>query len=230
MSHAVQLTTLSHAYFDVQLKKHFKANRFNLLRLKHIVIPNGAEDFWFDNKFTRKGIEGVIKILFVGLLSKNKNLDAVISVCQSLSIEGLKLELHIVGDGPRASEFKNHITNFPVIFYGHITDRKTLMDLYRRTDLLFVPSFTESFGIVYVEAMSQSLPVIYTKNQGFDGFFPNGTVGFAVDPYNIDEMKDAVKNVIRQYNKISELAIEKSKNFKWDEPVKLLMNCYNSIS
>lgn len=40
-----------------------------------------------------------------------------------------------------------------------------------------MPSHKETFGLVYAEAMSQGLPIIYTKNQGFDGQFPDGYVG-----------------------------------------------------
>jgi len=230
MKHAARITTLSHTYFDVHLRKYYNEKRFSIIKAKHSVIPNGAEDFWFENVPAKSNLENPVKILFVGLISKNKNLDAVIRVCTDLSEENIQLELHIAGDGPRAEEFKSVDYPFPVQFYGHIKNRSDLRELYRKTDLLFVPSFTESFGIAYVEAISQGLPVIYTKNQGFDGFFPNGTIGFAVDPFNTDEMKEAVKNIITHYVEISESAIKRAIKFKWDEPVELLKNCYNSVS
>ena len=43
-------------------------------------------------------------------------------------------------------------------------------------------SLGESFGLTYAEAMSQGVPVIYSKGQGFDGQFKEGVVGYHVDP------------------------------------------------
>ena len=49
-----------------------------------------------------------------------------------------------------------------------------------------MPSRYETFGLVYGEAMSQGLPIIYSKGQGVDGYFKEGTVGYGVvsDRYN----------------------------------------------
>lgn len=57
-----------------------------------------------------------------------------------------------------------------------------------------MPSFTESFGLVYAEAMSQGLPVIYSKGQGFDGQFAEGVVGYHVDAHDPEEL---CENIIK---------------------------------
>ena len=38
--------------------------------------------------------------------------------------------------------------------------------IYRENDIYVMPSIIETFGLVYAEAMSQGLPVIYTRGQG----------------------------------------------------------------
>ena len=55
-----------------------------------------------------------------------------------------------------------------------------------------MPSFPETFGLVYVEAMSQGLPIIYTKGQGIDGYFEDGKVGY---PVNTKDSNDIVKKL-----------------------------------
>jgi len=47
-----------------------------------------------------------------------------------------------------------------------------------------MPSITETFGLVYAEALSQGLPVLYTRGQGFDRQFEEGEVGYAVDCFD----------------------------------------------
>ena len=54
-------------------------------------------------------------------------------------------------------------------------------------------SIMETFGLVYAEAMSQGLPIIYTKGQGFDEQFDEGKVGYHADCFNIEEI---VKRII----------------------------------
>ena len=55
-----------------------------------------------------------------------------------------------------------------------------------------MPSYTESFGLVYAEAMSQKLPVIYSKGQGFDGQFEEGLVGYHVSPYDVKDIANGI--------------------------------------
>ena len=78
-----------------------------------------------------------------------------------------------------------------------------------------MPSFTETFGLVYAEAMSQALPVIYTKNQGFDAQFNEGTVGFHVDPHNKDEIVEKIIKIIDNYDAISNNCVKSVDKFDW---------------
>ena len=55
----------------------------------------------------------------------------------------------------------------------------------RSCSVFAMPSIFETFGLVYLEALSQNLPVVYTKGQGIDGMFDN-TVGIGVDPLSVD--------------------------------------------
>lgn len=226
LKNASKVITLSHSYFDFHLKRYFNDRKFSVIKDKHIVIPNGAEDFWFDNIIKKQQPQKGLKVLFVGLIARNKNLDAVVKVCFELYREGLELELLVAGDGPRLNEFREMQYPFKITFFGHISDRSQLLDLYRKSDLLFVPSYTESFGIVYVEAMSQGLPVIYTANQGFDGFFNNGIVGYAVEPNDTTAMKMAVRNILTNYMEFSINAQNYADKFKWENSIKLLKPLY----
>ena len=56
----------------------------------------------------------------------------------------------------------------------HLYQRKNLIEFIGENDIFVMPSINETFGLVYAEAMSQGLPVIYTKGQGFDKQFNDG--------------------------------------------------------
>lgn len=92
-----------------------------------------------------------------------------------------------------------------------------------------MPSKFETFGLVYVEAMTQGTPVIYTRGQGFDGFFEEGTVGYSVDGEDILEMKERIFDIINNYSKISENCINFSNLFSEDEINKRYVSVYKDV-
>jgi glycosyltransferase involved in cell wall biosynthesis len=103
-----------------------------------------------------------------------------------------------------------------------------LLNHYRQANIFVIPSRTESFGLVYAEAMSQGNPIIYSRGQGFDGFFENGTVGFAVDPFNVEEITAKVVEISKKYSFFSTNALSMVSQFRWDNQVKKLKNVYQS--
>ncbi|HGK7332802.1 TPA: glycosyltransferase [Streptococcus suis] len=66
-----------------------------------------------------------------------------------------------------------------------------------------MPSFHESFGLVYAEAMSQGMPVIYTRGQGFDGQFEEGVVGFSVDCIDEVEISNKIISIVKGFKFLS---------------------------
>lgn len=49
--------------------------------------------------------------------------------------------------------------------------KKQLREAFSISDIFVMPSKPETFGLVYVEALSQGLPILYAKGEGFDGYF-----------------------------------------------------------
>ena len=86
----------------------------------------------------------------------------------------------------------------------------------RASDIFVMPSRYDTFGLVYVEAMTQGLPIIYSKGQGFDGQEPDGEIGMAVRYDSPEEIADAILRIRDRYEPMSERAIEVSKRFTWD--------------
>jgi len=89
-----------------------------------------------------------------------------------------------------------------------------------------MPSFKESFGRVYAEAMTQGMPVIYTRGQGFDGTFPDGTVGYGVKADDADEIESDVGKIIDHYREISRSCIDNCRIFNWNDISERLERLY----
>jgi glycosyltransferase involved in cell wall biosynthesis len=229
LDHAAKIITISPAYRDEQLHKYFPKAKYPDIYRKCEVVPNGIHDFWIENRRIKKNRQEVPTLIFSGRVDKNKNLEGLMDACKLLTKEGFGLKLNVLGDGPLLAMFKKRDYGFPVSFHGHISDRAHLLQLMRQSDLMVVPSFAESFGLVYPEAMSQGLPVIYTRSQGFDGHFPDGHVGYAVDPDSAEDIAEKIKMIFADYDKLSGNAFEASLYFSWDKVAEKLIKLYSKL-
>ena len=89
-------------------------------------------------------------------------------------------------------------------------------------------SHGETFGLVYIEALSQGLPIIYTKGQGVDGFFDDMNVGEKADSKSIDSIYNAMKKMIEDYPSYENIG-DKINQFTWENNSKMIMNCINNL-
>jgi glycosyltransferase involved in cell wall biosynthesis len=80
-----------------------------------------------------------------------------------------------------------------------------------------------------VEAMSQGLPVIYSKGQGFDCQFDEGLVGYHVDAYDAQSVADGIEKVIKNFGTISKNTISSARIFNWQEITNRYAKIYSSI-
>lgn len=228
LNHSSAVLFLSPAYRDIQLKNNISSGIFKAILPKTHIIPNGINDFWFDNiaKEPNKLTESVVRIIFSGKLRENKNLKGLIEACERLNSNEIVVSLDIVGEGPLKSYLSNLKTTTKIKLHGFISEKKQLASIYKSCHIMVVPSFRESFGLIYAEGMSQGLPAIYTKGQGFDGFFKDGEIGYAVDPYDTVDIAEKIKKVIENYDELSQNSLEKVKLFSWSNSVTSLNDIY----
>ena len=109
------------------------------------------------------------------MLIKRKHLETSIKVVKNLNNSGQKARLYVIGNGPLLEKYKKKYENENIIFKGRL-EKEEIIRVYKDMDIFILPSTTETFGLVYAEAMSQGLPILYTKNEGFDGIFKEGEV------------------------------------------------------
>lgn len=139
---------------------------------KIVVIPNGIDDFWIRNINQDNQLE-VNKFLFIGKFDKNKNIIKLIKALQLLRIKHTDIQLDLVGGGGNTHDkVISLIENLTwCTYHGKIRDKNELLKIFRKNKYFAMPSIFETFGLVYIEAISQGLPVIFTKGQGIDGLF-----------------------------------------------------------
>lgn len=217
---------LSDAYKEKLLSICYKdAERESIIR-KCDVIPNGLEPYWLDNiSSAKEAIHNPLELLCVGKVDKNKNMETTLKVVDRLNTENVDTHLTVIGQvlDETVKKLLDHGKNVSVISY---LTKEELIDYYRAADIFVMPSYKETFGRVYAEAMTQGVPVIYTRGQGFDGTFEDGSVGYSVKADDVEEIVSSINKIIENYKEISANCIDKCTIFNWQDISERLERLY----
>lgn len=231
LKHASKIVFISkntyNEIFDTYIPESLQAS----LKEKAHIIPNGVSDYWHENRYTDKksNLHQPLKIVTTGKIMALKRFVELAELVQSYSQEHSPAELHIIGPSWDDSILKE-LQQMPVVTYHGKQDMESMKELYRSMDIFAMLSYPETFGLVYVEAMSQGLPVIYTKGEGFDNFFSNKEIGMSVDHKSQTEFNQAVDYIRQNYAQMSQQAMEQMQRFKWDKINQEYLNLYQLIT
>lgn len=221
---------LSDAYRKQVFEKYIPREHWEEIEKKTHIIPNGIDEFWLKNVPAEQHMLSwkVVKLVYVGRIDKNKNIPSTQKAMDILRKEGYETTLTVVGKVQDEREFQTVKQN-PYTTYLQAMPKEKLVDVYRSSDIFIMPSFTESFGLVYAEAMSQGLPVIYSKGQGFDNQFEEGLVGYHVSANDPESIAKGIERVIDNYAEIQKNVIASASNFGWAKIVDRYDQIYKSI-
>jgi glycosyltransferase involved in cell wall biosynthesis len=159
---------------------------------------------------------GVFNLLYVGRISREKNLDILADAFKQ--IEGNSITLTIVGDGPYRRELEESLAGYNVIFTGY-KDGDDLVRSYRDADLFVFPSTTDTFGNVVLEAQACGIPVIVSDIGGPHENIVDGETGWVVRGNSVDALCDAIKKSLNRslLTRMSEKASAYAKRRDFDE-------------
>jgi glycosyltransferase involved in cell wall biosynthesis len=129
------------------------------------------------------------RFLFLGRLSKEKNLDFLITVFNSLP----EYHLTIVGKGYLKEKLMT-ISKGNIEFFDHIENSK-ISDLFSNNDFLILPSISETWGLVVEEALYFGLPVLVSKNCGVSDLVQESVNGYIIDPCNPDTLRNVLQSI-----------------------------------
>lgn len=230
MRNAEKVIFISKPYKEYTIERFIPEKYKKEIKEKSIVIPNGIDEFWLKNKHRdRSNPENKkIKLIYVGRIDVNKNIDTTTRACEILIEQGYKVNYRVIGN-IKDKKYHDFINKYPFIEYVPYCRKEELINHYRSADIFVMPSKHETFGLVYAEAMSQGLPVIYTRGQGFDGHFKEGEVGYPVQHDSAEEIVERIKDILANYEAISSRCIQKVDEFNWDEIAKKYCNIYENI-
>lgn len=138
------------------------------------VVPNGVDTKTFHpvrSDFAKKNKIGKNYVLYLGRVSKEKNVDIIIETAKLLP----ETQFVIAGKGPYLDELKK-MSPKNVFFAGFVSD-KNLANIYSGAKTFMMPSVTDTQGLTVLESMACGTPVVCAPKRGPKELVENGVTG-----------------------------------------------------
>lgn len=215
------------------------------------VIPPGVDHDLFspgDQAKARRqlGLNAERVLLFVGRLQPLKAANIAICAVSHLIRSGRlstdETKLLVVG-GPsgltgdyeleRLKRLTHDVGLEGVIEFVPARPHQELIRYYRASDVCLVPSLTETFGLVALEAQACGVPVVASEVGGLNSVVRHGETGFLVEPNSIEEFADRSWQILSDpqlKNVLASCGASLSHDFSWSRSAGELYELYSAIS
>jgi glycosyltransferase involved in cell wall biosynthesis len=202
------VTCISPLLFD--LTKNFHHNC--------VLIPNPVNPK-YKVKFTEPPERNMV--LFVGELGRRKGVDIVFRTIDLVHKVNSKIRFILVGPEDRSDESmindfhsSMYIRNEQVRFEGFVNDPTPY---FSESDIFFMPSRREGFGIVFIEAMASGLPVIAKELGGITDYIFGNDYSTIFDTEDPQVYADAILGLLNnsdEYKRLADLGLHQVKRFE----------------
>lgn len=194
------------------------------------IIPHGIDKkFFLDRTLNLKPAENGLKLISLCSLIPLKNIDKVI---RALAATNIQFSYDIYGDGSDKNRLESLVNQLGLVgkisFKGYVphTDVPRLLSGY---DVFVMPSYPETFGRVFLEAMAAGLVIIGAKGTGMDGYVTDGVNGFLINHENHFDLQKVVQKLYCDFELLHNVSHNSkllAKEFGWEMVINKLHSIY----
>jgi glycosyltransferase involved in cell wall biosynthesis len=132
-------------------------------------------------------------LLYVGRISKEKDLDVLAAAYRNVRARHPSTRLAFVGDGPYLKELRAALPE--AIFTGYLSGGD-LAKAFASADIFVFPSTTDTFGNVVLEAMASGLPAVVSDTGGPRELVKNGVTGYVTRSLDVEDFTTATERLV----------------------------------
>jgi len=167
---------------------------------KIAILPRGIDTELFhprhrDPSFWKRfgKWEGKVVLLYVGRISREKDLDVIAASVRRLLMDGAPVQMVFVGGGPYVKELREVLPE--ACFTGSLSGAD-LAAAYASADVFLFPSTTDTFGNVVVEAHASGLPTVVSDTGGPKELVSDGETGFITRSLDVEHFTRCVRQLV----------------------------------
>jgi glycosyltransferase involved in cell wall biosynthesis len=171
-------------------------------------------------------------ILFAGRVTLQKGVEYFIRAAHIALQYNPDLRFIVAGSGDQLPKMIELAANLEigdrVMFYGFYS-REEALKLFSMADVFIMPSVSEPFGIVPLEAVARGTPCIISKQSGISEVLHNC---LKVDFWDTEEIAHKIIALAKYptlHNQIRSRAFKGYDNFHWKKPAEKIVNLYHSL-
>ena len=188
-------------------KKEFKKKG---LKCKCVYIPNMIDRLPEETSSLKEH-----NLVSIGRFSREKGFVDLIEVFHLIHEKNPDWKLHLIGDGAEKNKivdliYQYHLNGF-VEVHGYLK-REQIDEILHKSSIYLMTSYTESFGIVLIEAMSHGIPcVAFSSAEGANDLIMSEQNGYLVEERDFKEMATRVLELMKSETKRKKMGKEARK-------------------
>lgn len=200
-------------------------------------IPNWIRPLWYSDRNANIGRRrittsevSVFKLCAIGRLSHAKGFDVLVKSISILTRSGMNVKCDIYGDGEDRVYLERLVQTLgldeQICFKGSVGDVRLRLPNY---SILVVPSRTESFGLVVLEAYDASVPVVASCIPGLTSIVVGGKTGILFESGSPNSLAEGIKDVLQERVDVDLLVNNAYQTLRRHTPDTELVNKYKKF-
>jgi len=205
---------------------------------KTVIVHNGVEPKKIGvvlKRTCREDGDGP-RIVSVSNLIRSKGIDLNIYAIHHLRSKHPKIRYIVVGDGPESHALRALARRLSiedrVEFVGRVPHFRALQHI-AIADVFSLPSWSEGFGVVYLEAMACGKPVIACRGEGPEDFIEHGKTGLLVKPRDVNSLVEALDFLLSNPEEARAIGDRARRvvieNYTWEKNAEKTIKLYKEV-
>ena len=219
-----------------------KLSSYGISQEKIMVIPNGVDIRKFEIDISKKECKKMLNlpadkklILFIGRFMPEKGIHILLRAIKKVMRQNSDILLLLVGDGMIKANLENLSAELgiqPNIKFSGFVNRKDMAYYCKSSDIFVLPSFSETFGIVLLEASASGLPLVVSDLKVFKTIVKDRYNGLFTKRGDENDLADKIIYLLEnegERRRMGENARERAKEFTWERSAEDVESAYLRI-
>ena len=203
----------------------YRAIKTYLTKVNVVCIPNPIDI----SSMPSQAFNGSKTIMFLGWVIKTKGIEELLTAWEDVHKEYDDWKMRIVG--PCRDEYFEHLKSkysFDGVIYEGEKTHENAMEILNSSEIFILPSYTEGFPNVILEAMALSKPIIATRVGAIPDMLADDC-GLLINPEDSKDIIKALKFLFSNKNKCTEIADNANQRLKKNYTIEIVFHKYTNV-